>query len=203
MRKLTALILSLAMALTLAACAPTWEDPPEDAGTPGAAEPADTGAPEQAGGTEPDKQEAAEPGAAPETPNPEPVQTSPAETPETEETAETPDPQPVQEAPQEQPAALDDGGGSPNSGAGSDAGQASGNQGGSGANGNTGSVNPSGGGQGSTTSGGIQPNAAGDYTTDSNEQPVSEEDKAATKAWVESFGGYIGPDGGIWLPNMQ
>ena len=51
------------MALTLAACAPTREDPPEDAGTPEAAEPADIGAPERAGGTDPDKQEAAEPGA--------------------------------------------------------------------------------------------------------------------------------------------
>ena len=56
--------------------------------------------------------------------------------------------------------------------------------------------------QGGTTSGGIQPNEAGDYTTDSNEQPVSEEDKEKTKDIIEDAGGYIGPESGIWLPNF-
>ena len=49
MKKIIALILPLALALSLAACTSAKEDAPEDAGTPEAAEPADTEEPAETG----------------------------------------------------------------------------------------------------------------------------------------------------------
>ena len=63
MRKLTALILSLAMALTLAACAPTREDPPEDA-EPGAGADVSRRGPGDGGDSRPPRSAACPGGAA-------------------------------------------------------------------------------------------------------------------------------------------
>lgn len=57
MKKIIALLLSLALALSLAACTPTQEDAPEDTSTPEVTEPADTSTPEQTAPAEPDDQE--------------------------------------------------------------------------------------------------------------------------------------------------
>ena len=61
MKRILVFALSLTLALSLAACTPTQEDPPEDTSTPEVTEPADTSTPEQTAPAEPDDQEPQEP----------------------------------------------------------------------------------------------------------------------------------------------
>ena len=131
--------LSLALVFSLSACTPTQEDAPEDTSTPEVTEPADTSTPEQTAPAEPDDQEPQE--TVEPTADTEPTEMPSQETP----SAETPVPESVQQPTQEQqqetqaPVIPSDGGGNPDSSAGNDAGQSTGNQGGSG---NTGSLLP-------------------------------------------------------------
>ena len=139
--RIAALALAGVMVLGLVACSPT--DPePTDTSTPEVTEPADTSEPEQTAPAEPDDQEPQE--TAGTTADTETTEMPSQETP----SAETPVPEPVQQPTQEQqqetqtPVIPSDGGGNPDSSAGNDAGQTSGNQGGSGdTGGNSSSVN--------------------------------------------------------------
>ena len=197
--RIAALALAGVMVLGLVACSPT--DPePTDTSTPEVTEPADTSIPEQTAPAEPDDQEPQE---TAETT----ADTGPTETPAPEvPTAEIPVPAPVQQPTQEQqqetqtPVIPSDGGGNPDSGAGNDAGQSTGNQGGSGnTGGNSSTVD---GGQTTTppTSGGSEEAVGGG----SNPGGLTEQEQANSEAFedtVEDMGGYYDPStGATWVP---
>ena len=208
MQRLFVLCLSLALVFSLSACTPTQEDAPEDTSTPEVTEPADTSEPEQTAPAEPDDQEPQE--TAETTADTEPTEIPSQETP----TAETPPPEPVQQSSQEQqetPVIPSDGGGNPDSSAGNDAGQSTGNQGGSGnTGGNSGSVTP--GNQGSSSQGGSSSGEQTTPPTDSGNQGGQSSSGSSGSAWdspeqkeewiqkVEDAGGYYNGAGGVYLP---
>ena len=193
--RIAALALTGVMVLGLVACSPT--DPePTDTSTPEVTEPADTSEPEQTAPAEPDDQEPQE--TAETTADTETTEMPSQETP----SAETPVPEPVQQPTQEQqqetqtPVIPSDGGGNPDSSAGNDAGQTTGNLG----------VSRNTGGNSSTVHGGqattpeqpttpTTPDVGDTGLTEAEEEENLQENIDI----IENAGGHI-DGGGFWVP---